>query len=220
MISNELHLLLDMAGIKGPYVLVGHSFGGFNVRLFANAYPKDTAGLVLVDSSHEQQFERLENVGPGMRLAPRGDFVVLMQPMVSPELPQKLRPMALALMSTYAALDAVRDELAAFRLSAEQVTDHGWLPEVPTVVVTRGERVWPDTIEGDRKEAIWRHMQEDLAHRNGRAVHLIADFSGHYIPLEQPEVVSSAICIAVETARAGNPPRGVPSVWLKQLCHF
>jgi hypothetical protein len=60
-------------------------------------------------------------------------------------------------------------------------------------------------------------MQKDLANRND-GVHLVAEYSGHYIPLEQPDVVFSTICIAVETARAGNPPRGLLSVWLKQRC--
>lgn len=218
IIMRELHLLLDAADVAGPYVLVGHSFGGFNVRLFANAYPKDTAGLVLVDSSHEQQFKRLESVGSGPSLAPRGNFVMISQPVAPSELPQEFQPVAQALMSTYAALGAVRGELVAIRRSASQVAHHKWLPEVPTVVVTRGERVYPDTTEGSLKEALWQDMQQDLARRSGHSVHLIAQFSGHYIPLEQPEVVFNAICIAVETARAGNPDRGLLSMWLKQRC--
>jgi pimeloyl-ACP methyl ester carboxylesterase len=48
---GELHLLLTRAHLPGPYVLVGHSFGGLLVRLFAATYPHDVAGLVLVDSS-------------------------------------------------------------------------------------------------------------------------------------------------------------------------
>jgi pimeloyl-ACP methyl ester carboxylesterase len=48
---RELHLLLTRAHVPGPYVLVGHSFGGLLVRLFAVTYPHDVAGLVLVDSS-------------------------------------------------------------------------------------------------------------------------------------------------------------------------
>ncbi len=217
-LMSELHMLLHAAGIPGPYVLVGHSFGGFNIRLFANAYPEETAGLVLVDASHEQQFERLERVSSGPSLAPRGRFVMYTQPTVPAELPQELKPVALALMSTTATYVAITRELAAFRQSAAQVAHNEWLPEVPTVVVTRGERVWPETAEGDLKEAIWRDMQEDLVRRNDRAVHLIAHYSGHYIPLEQPGAVSSAVCIVVETARAGNPSHGLPSMWLKQRC--
>ncbi len=55
-IVDELHTLLKNAGIPGPYVFVGHSFGGLLVRHFANEFPRDVAGMVLVDSVHENQF--------------------------------------------------------------------------------------------------------------------------------------------------------------------
>jgi len=57
-ISSELHTLLKGADIEGPYVLVGHSYGGLYVRTYADRYPEETAGVVLVDSSHPEQFTR------------------------------------------------------------------------------------------------------------------------------------------------------------------
>ena len=56
--ASELHTALRSARIHGPYVLAGHSFGGLVVRAFADAYPRDTAGLVLVDASHPDQWAR------------------------------------------------------------------------------------------------------------------------------------------------------------------
>jgi Lysophospholipase len=55
----ELHALLGAAHLPPPYVLVGHSMGGLNVRLYAFRYPREVAGLVLVDPSQETQFERM-----------------------------------------------------------------------------------------------------------------------------------------------------------------
>ena len=56
--AEELQTLLQNAGISPPYVLVGHSMGGYNVRLFASLYRSEVAGMVLVDSSHPEQEKR------------------------------------------------------------------------------------------------------------------------------------------------------------------
>ena len=52
---ENLRVLLKKAGVKPPYVLVGHSFGGLNIRLFASTYPEEVAGVILLDSTHEDQ---------------------------------------------------------------------------------------------------------------------------------------------------------------------
>jgi pimeloyl-ACP methyl ester carboxylesterase len=58
-IAAELHILLKNAGEVPPYVLVGHSFGGYNVRVFNGRYPDEVAGIVLVDATQEDQYELL-----------------------------------------------------------------------------------------------------------------------------------------------------------------
>ena len=50
--STELHTWLDRANVPGPYVLAGHSFGGLYVLAYADRYPDDVAGMVLVDSTN------------------------------------------------------------------------------------------------------------------------------------------------------------------------
>src|SRR5215212_8888540 len=55
-ISGELHALLQGASIEGPYVLVGHSFGGLYMQTYAARYPDEVAGVSLVESSHPEQF--------------------------------------------------------------------------------------------------------------------------------------------------------------------
>jgi pimeloyl-ACP methyl ester carboxylesterase len=51
--AYELHALLRAAGIKSPYILVGHSVGGLIARVYGEQYPKEVAGMVLVDPTHE-----------------------------------------------------------------------------------------------------------------------------------------------------------------------
>jgi pimeloyl-ACP methyl ester carboxylesterase len=55
-IAGELHMLLANAGVPGPYVLAGHSFGGLYARMYAGLYPEQVAGMVLVDASHPDQW--------------------------------------------------------------------------------------------------------------------------------------------------------------------
>ena len=59
VIAIELHTLLQRAQVYGPYVLVGHSLGGMNVRMFAALYPQEIGGMVLVDSVYPYQYNRL-----------------------------------------------------------------------------------------------------------------------------------------------------------------
>ena len=60
----ELHTMLKNAGIEPPFILVGHSFGGLNVRLFASQFPEEVSGIVLVDASHEDEYNRLAALLP------------------------------------------------------------------------------------------------------------------------------------------------------------
>jgi pimeloyl-ACP methyl ester carboxylesterase len=69
-IVDTLHAMLGAAGERPPYVMAGHSWGGEIVRLYATRYAAEVAGLVLIDSSHEQQTQRFAAVAPN---APDGN---------------------------------------------------------------------------------------------------------------------------------------------------
>lgn len=74
---DDLRKLLDAAGLQAPFVLVAHSSGGMNARLFAYTYPEDVAGLVLVDPSHEDQTEGFRSLDPRGRSAAQWDAQVI-----------------------------------------------------------------------------------------------------------------------------------------------
>jgi pimeloyl-ACP methyl ester carboxylesterase len=57
-VANDLNALLTAARVPGPYVLVGHSYGGMHVRMFATEYPEKVVGVVLVDSTHPDKDEK------------------------------------------------------------------------------------------------------------------------------------------------------------------
>jgi pimeloyl-ACP methyl ester carboxylesterase len=70
-IASELHAALLSAGESPPYLLVGHSFGGFNIRVFNGKYSDQVAGLLLVDAIQEDQYRLLQaalgNLGAALR---------------------------------------------------------------------------------------------------------------------------------------------------------
>ena len=79
-IVNELHTLLTNARMEGPYVLVGHSFGGLTARLYAAQYPEEVVGMVLVDPTHPSQWlqmteEQRKRLETGARLSRRGGIL-------------------------------------------------------------------------------------------------------------------------------------------------
>src|SRR5688572_9722843 len=60
---SELHTLLEKAGERPPYVLVGHSFGGWLVRLYRTMYPADVAGMVLVEAGGDNPWRKTPEKG-------------------------------------------------------------------------------------------------------------------------------------------------------------
>lgn len=207
-IADELYVLLRNAGIEGRYVLVGHSFGGYNVQLFAHRYPYLTAGLVLVDASHPEQVERFRRPPIGLNTAPRtqrGLVSFSRPPDVPASMPEGLRAAALRLVRTAKARQAVKEEFLQFETSAAQVREAGALPEVPMVVLTHGQRVWPQGHRGNLIEDLWMRLQDELAAQTAHAAHIVAAASGHHVHLDQPELVSDAILMVVDFARSEAP---------------
>jgi len=69
-IAKDLHELLKRAGVPGPYVFAGASFGGLNTRVYGGLYPKEVAGMILIDSAHEDELQLAPKFFLG-RTAPR-----------------------------------------------------------------------------------------------------------------------------------------------------
>ncbi|HID82592.1 MAG TPA: alpha/beta hydrolase [Chromatiales bacterium] len=193
----ELYGLLHKAGEEGPYLLAGHSFGGFIVRMFASLHPDETSGVVLLDASHEDQFTSLSHnnrqKGRGMRLG-AGQPRKLMVP---EGLPEEAKLIASTLAENSRAMISLQSEMRHFNDSIHQVRYTPMPPYIPVKVISRGKRVWPEGEKGDRMETAWRLLQEDLYQRltpaSSGLSHQIATLSGHYIHLDEPRLVVRAI---------------------------
>jgi len=206
--AEELNLLLHAAGISPPYVLVGHSLGGYNVRIFAAAYRDEVAGVVLVDASHPDQENRLppelKNMqGTWMREA---EFLEFTMPIGIPRLLGLCDddPRARAAECNFHTAREGVAEMRSFRQSAAQAAASGSLGDLPLVVLSHDpdqpSADLPPDLAKPTNEA-WEKMQEDLARLSTRGTQEIVKNSSHYIQIDRPDVVVDAVRTVVERAR-------------------
>lgn len=203
-IANELYLLLEAVDFERPFVLVGHSYGGYNMQLFARRYPFLAAGLILVDSSHPAQAERFLAPPIGLKTVPstRWGVVKFGNP---PPPHRKLAAAAKRLMRAHMARWRTRRTLAheflGFRDSAREVRNAQALAAVPMVVVSRGKRVWPQNARGDLLENLWIELQAELADQSPYSAHIVARNSGHHVHLDQPKLVAYSVAVLTDIHR-------------------
>lgn len=195
-IAHELNMLLDLAAVPGPYVLVGHSFGGFTAQYFAARYPEKVAGAVLVDSSHPQQVTRLAALDKSGNQA----ALITTRQNSAPEDMNPFERRWFYLNSSRKAVFAQMDELKNFRESAGQVTKIGPMRDIPLAVLTRSKSQLP-VIKGLSMEAEWQDMQKDLLNLSADSWQRIVPESGHNIYKDAPEIVISNIMQVVKKVR-------------------
>ena len=206
-ITKELKILLTQANIPGPYLLVGHSFGGFNMRYFASEYPKLTAGLVLIDSSHPMQFKteefkknKIKKINTKKNLRRR---INIIKPIISINYPKENKRVAYILMTTKKSIRTLLNELENMETSAIQLAErsHHESYNFPTIIITRGKRVWPNNAFGNRREQQWTKLQYDLENISNNSTHYFAYKSGHHIHLDQPKLTTEKIFLAIKKYR-------------------
>ena len=193
----ELHKLLQNARIPAPFIMVGHSMGGFDVRIYTSLYPSEVVGVVLVDSSHPDMAEHLPELRDILKKW-RNQWRRQMYGMPfgiprlagwcghgPPELQAQLRTIECT-------VSRVREVIAEcdsmWDGSATQARKAGTFGDIPLVVVSED----PDK---NVKEYLstFEQGQRDLMHLSSNSHRLVAIGSGHQIQRERPDVVVEAI---------------------------
>jgi pimeloyl-ACP methyl ester carboxylesterase len=211
VIAEELHELLQASGVAPPYVIVGHSMGGYDVRLYASMYPQEVVGMVLVDASHPDQENRfpaeLKNMeGSWQREA---QFIAYTMPFGVP------RVLGLC---DEGAIDRAADcnghtakermaEIKAFAESATQTAATDPFGDLPLAVLSHDPDKPSNDLPPDLAKSVnklWEAMQEDLAHLSTRSTQTVAKNSGHYIQIDRPDVVIDAVRNIVDQARQAH----------------
>jgi pimeloyl-ACP methyl ester carboxylesterase len=234
-IADELHQLLRAGAVPPPYVLVGHSFGGLVMRLFASRHADVVAGLVLIEPAVPEEWanpsrEQEALIARGARLCKYGASAArhglatvvsalaragatgvarLLVRMVSRgglrredegilapvwRLPPEARAVLGHMWTQPKFFDALGSQIATLTESAAEVLRDasGGLGDLPLAVVSSAQ-------SGERR------LQADaaLARRSRRGRHVLAPESGHWVPLDAPQVVAEAIVAMVAEIRGG-----------------
>jgi len=219
-VVKDLHAALKARGIEGPFVLVGHSAGGLHVRMYSYSYPEDVAGIVLVDSSHEEQWESYppavreqfeqvqEMVSLFSQTARFGLVRLLDSDPENGDIPKSIRNTQKALSARQSQMNAVAEELAALRSSMQQTAEAA-IPwgALPLEVLSAGK---PSKMVDDanRKEMsqIWVKLQSELAGRSTQSKHQTLEDAGHFIQNDRPDVVIESVLRVVEQAQNSRIP--------------
>lgn len=233
-IAAELHELLRRTPVDPPYVLVGHSFGAFTMRLYAHRHPDDVAGLVLVDPAHPEEWMTVvpgeaQRLARGVTLCRQGARIarlgiargvsllvrsgaldaaracvgLISRGRLRPEdeqilapvnrLPRELRPLLHRIWTRPEFFEALGSQIEHVRESAATVADTGPYGDLPLVVLSAA---------GTRETRARLHAAAARLSTRGR--HIVVQNTGHWIPLDQPAVVTAAIREMVTNLRSGD----------------
>lgn len=209
-IAADLHTLLRRAGVPAPYVLAGHSFGGLYVLAFADRYPDEVAGMVLVDSTAPAapgtstaadgsgEPDALRRISALTSAAARFGLGRVYAQMSYGELPVQSRDELRASTATASTLRSTIDEYAQASASVREAAALRDFGHKPLVVLTAGVG----------SNAAWSTAQQRLAELSSNTVHRVVDGATHEALVADREyaaITSQAIVDVVMSVRTAQP---------------
>lgn len=231
-LNLELHDALKQLGERGPFVLVGHSFGGGVVRSYARIYPDEVAGLVLADAVQEDQripmgpkAARIRDFAQHKAIPAARESMQLSDKLAPPppsgpepldpalkRLPareQALHVWAQALPQLENAENSQREWSAEALAAMHETEQKGILHDLPLIVLTRAEGGYANDLDvsAAELEAERKGTQQSLVLLSSRGKQILLH-CGHNMHLEAPDEVAAAIREITESARARAANQG------------
>ena len=212
-IAEQLHALLQQAGITAPVVLMGHSAAGWHIRAYATRYPHDIAGLVFVDASTPGQYRRLPPAARALDQHSASEFFLLKSLMAlgivrltgqCTDVPPGFDAYADWLKADAcipAQIDAYRRESSATEQSAAETLGTGPYGDLPVLIFSRDPQQprpanFPPAISADlfrQTNLVWDALQEELKQLSTHSRRIIAKGSSHYIHLDRPDLLNREV---------------------------
>ena len=192
---KELKAMLDAASVPGPYVIVGHSLGGLNAQVFAAKYPKDVAGIVLLDPPPlsficGQQYTSLLKMADQMTaewqaIADAGTD--------SQDVEEKARAIFFKMIAS--------ENREMFGKSARLVSEISSFGDTPLLVIA-AKKPNPVLIDlAQEYQEYWIEQSRSLSHKSKKGKFVLAEDSTHYLYKDVPDLVVESILSIVYQAR-------------------
>jgi pimeloyl-ACP methyl ester carboxylesterase len=204
---QDLHSIIESENISGQIILVGHSYGGHYARLYADRYPHQIDGIVLIEARHEDfpgyesaaGLSTAEDQTLNMWLARFGIVRIIGEHFLPDYLPQKTREKTVQVHWSEQFFEAIDQEMAAFQQLENQVRNTKKLRDIPLLVISSAksieEAASPSMSLKDVQDLtnIWLHLQKDLTNLSAVSSWIVSEDTGHNIMHEKPAFIVETI---------------------------